>query len=110
MTNLAILLMRKGRLAESRSLLEQALTIHRELGNRRFEGATLINLAGHRHSAGDFDVALVLYTEALEINREVGNRQFEGETLSEMARLQFDRGDLAEARRLNVEALAIHAE
>jgi tetratricopeptide (TPR) repeat protein len=78
MTNLAILYGRIGHIEQAEQTHEQALVIHRELRNRRFEGVTMGNLAGLYTSTGRPSQAVALYEKALAIHREVGHRHFEG--------------------------------
>jgi tetratricopeptide (TPR) repeat protein len=58
--------------------LEQALAIHRQAGDRRFEGVALGNLAGVYHDTGRIEQAEKAYEQALAIDRKVVNRHHEG--------------------------------
>jgi tetratricopeptide (TPR) repeat protein len=68
-----------GRIEEAQQLYKQALDLHRRLGDRRFEGIVLGNLARHR---------------------ELGNRHFEGVVLFYQARLERLAGSLDQAEQL----------
>src|SRR5664279_1774827 len=72
---------------------QQALTIHREVGDRAGEATTLNNI-GHVHNVrGDQDTALTYYQQALPIQREVGDRRGEATTLNNIGLVHSSRGD-----------------
>ncbi|MBI2568923.1 MAG: tetratricopeptide repeat protein, partial [Candidatus Schekmanbacteria bacterium] len=89
---------------------EQALVIHREVGNRQFEGIVLGYLATLHQEQGRMEEARQLHEQALVIHREVGNRQFEGIVLGYLATLHQEQGRMEEARQLCEQALVIHRE
>ena len=59
---------------------QQALVIHREVGDRSGEGTTLNNIGTIYDNLGQQDEALDTYQQALAIRREVGDRYGEGVT------------------------------
>jgi hypothetical protein len=63
---------------------EPALTLYRELGNRRAEGTTLSNLGLLYRYQGHYGTALETLQDAVAIHREVGNRAGEGAALGNM--------------------------
>ena len=99
-----------GRGEEARAHYEEALAIHRELGDRRTEGAALRNLGSLRRIEGRPDGARAHYRESLAIAREVGDRDFEGLVLGNLGNLHLSRGRPDEARACFEEALAIARE
>jgi predicted ATPase/Tfp pilus assembly protein PilF len=99
-----------GRRDEARSHFEAALAIHRELGNRLFEGMILVNLSVILSDQGLMEEALVGHEAALAIYREVGNRRLEGVVLRTLATLHLDQGRMEEARTHYEAALALHRE
>ena len=69
-------------LGETRKAIEyyeQALTISREIGDRRGEGADLGNLGLAYADLGETRKAIEYYEQALAIAREIGDKQNEGE-------------------------------
>jgi predicted ATPase/DNA-binding SARP family transcriptional activator len=62
----------RARAEETQPLLEQALAIHRRLGNRPGEAQSLSGLGTIAALHGDYDRALALDAQAVEIAREVG--------------------------------------
>ena len=99
-----------GRMDEARGHFEDELAIHREMGERRHEGAVLCNLGILYHEQGRIEETRGYYAAALAIHREVGDRFREGMTLGNLASMHLDQGRMDEAR-IDVEAaLAIHRE
>src|SRR5439155_1363592 len=86
--------------AGAREHLERALALHREVGNRLFEGVTLANLGMLEQRAGKLDAAIRASEEALAIYREVGSRRFEGNSLTRLALIYRDRGRTDDSRRI----------
>ena len=99
-----------GRPLESLESFQQALAIHREVGDRRGEGISLRGLALlHRHQAR-ISEALEHYSQALIIAREMGDRGNEGGALAGLATAQHEVGRVSEALECFQQALAIHRE
>ena len=96
--NLGILHQQQGRMEEARSHYDQALAIHREVGNRRFEGLELGNLGNLHREQRRFQEAHAHYEQALAILREVGQRRFEGIVLRDLSDLFVQQGRINEAR------------
>jgi len=95
----------QGQFAEARPLYEQALSIQRELGDRRSEGSALGNLAGLHHEQGRPEEALELYEEALDLHRQVGDRNQEAVALYSQAALERRAfGQLDKARQMALQA------
>ena len=99
-----------GRTDEAKAHYEQALAIHREVGNRSSEGSVLGNL-GYLHGIqGRMDEARSHYEQALAIHREVGNRRFEGVMLGNLAGPHWSQGRMDEAKAQLEQGLAIARE
>jgi len=89
---------------------QQALAIHREVGNHRGGAITLGNLALLHYQQGRISEALEHYHQALAIAREVGDRRGEGIKLGDLANLHHQQGHLPEALEHYQQALVIHRE
>jgi tetratricopeptide (TPR) repeat protein len=99
-----------GREADAERTAEQALAIHRAVGERRNEGIALGNLANVYSRTGRIEQAERTMKRAIEIAREVGNRRSEGIVLTSLASVCRDTGRTGEAERAFAEAIAIHRE
>ena len=89
---------------------ENALTIFRELGQRRNEGIVLGNLGNLQAALGRDEQARGLQDAALAIHREGGNRRDEGVALGNLGDLLLKRGQWKEAEGCLREAIAIGDE
>jgi tetratricopeptide (TPR) repeat protein len=79
---------------------ERSLAIHREVGNRRWEGMTLETLAAIEGDLGRHEEARELFDRSLAIHEELGNRRHAARTLVSRAALERRTGDLAAAGAL----------
>ncbi len=84
---------------------EHALSLCRQLGDRRFEGILLRNLAGAWQYLGDLAQARDLYERSIQCCRDIGDRRGESETLAWLGELARWRGDDAAARDASEHAL-----
>jgi len=91
-------------------LLEESLTVHRELEARDMEAATLRSLGETHWRLGNHDQALDLHNSALEIYRSTSNRSGEADLLNKIGSVHFNRGDKESAIELFRQALKIHRE
>ncbi|HVT59581.1 MAG TPA: tetratricopeptide repeat protein [Thermoanaerobaculia bacterium] len=92
--------MAHGDLGEVRQAIgyyEQALLIHREIGNRRGEGSGLGNLGLAYAELGEVEKAIGYYEQALVISREIGNRRGEGNALGNLGLAYADLGEVEKA-------------
>ncbi len=89
---------------------EEALAIHRELGDRRGKGRVLLTLGVLCWRLGRLEEAMRHYQEALAIQREASDRRVEGLVLGSMGVLHTEQGRMDEALQHYQEALAIHRE
>ena len=85
---------------EARTHLQDALAVHREVGNRRNEGVVLGSLGILHLEQGRMEEAHTHLQDALAVHREVGNRHFEGYVLGRLARVHALQGALLLATTL----------
>jgi tetratricopeptide (TPR) repeat protein len=86
-----------GQTARATDLLEQALAIAREIGDRSNEGVALGKLAYRYSDLGQTARAIDLLEQALAIAREIGDRSNEGYWLNILADCFSDNGDYRQA-------------
>lgn len=101
---------KQGDYAAARTLYEQSLAIHRELGDRGGIGAVLSNLGLLAYEQGDYAEARTLHEESLAIDRELGDRWGVAVSLMHLGSLASAQGDHASARPLYEESLAMFRE
>jgi non-specific serine/threonine protein kinase len=97
----------QGDYAAARVLHEEALMVHRELGNTWGIAASLNNLSLVAYVQGDYSVARSLQEEALSIFRELGDPRGIPASLNNLGNIAFYEGNLGLARTYFEEALAI---
>lgn len=99
LTNRAILFRHTGEDVDHEALLNEALEVHRRVGNRSQEGLTLMALGGVHRTAENNELAEELYNRALEIFRELGDRPLAAQAHSNLANvyLTSHRTDQADA-------------
>jgi len=90
--------------------LESALAFHREIGDRRGEGAVLGNLGSAYADLGETRRAIEYHEKALAIDREIGDRRGEGQDLGNLGNAYADLGETRRAIEYYEQALAIHRE
>jgi len=98
--------MDSGRKTEARDLLQQALAIFQETGNRGDEAVTLRGLGQVQAGLGEAGAAAGSLVQARTIQSALGQPAEEALTLREMARLERSADRLAEARGHLEEALS----
>ncbi|MEA2786554.1 MAG: hypothetical protein QOF71_2658 [Candidatus Eremiobacteraeota bacterium] len=99
----ALLLM--GRVAEGEPLLQEALTISRALGARKFTGWILESLALARYLSGDLAGGRVLFDETVAIATDTNHWQLAATSSLSRAEAEFRGGDTDTALRLAGDAL-----
>jgi tetratricopeptide (TPR) repeat protein len=99
-----------GQTRRAIELHEQALAIHREIGDRQGEGADLSNLGSRYSELGDFQRALGYYQLALANAREIGNRYGEAKRLRGVAEVFIDQTYYTQALSHLQESAKIGAE
>lgn len=108
--DMATLYFETGRIREAERAFGEALSIHREAGNREGEGMSLGGLAWLVQQLGRLEEAERFNREALAIFRELGRRRSEGGVLANVGVVHFLAGRLDEAEATLEQALAIHRE
>jgi tetratricopeptide (TPR) repeat protein len=101
---LADILADSGSISEAQSLIEQALRIARQTGEREGAGLGEAALAHTLELEGKTQAALDEYNQALAILREVNEPYELSEALLDLGNTQLDQADLAGARKSFEEA------
>jgi predicted ATPase len=91
-------------------LLEESLSIARELNDLRGVGIGLNALAVHARDRGDLAVARALFNETLEVWRSLGDQMVVARSLSNLANVVKLQGNYEFSRSLYEEALGIFHE
>jgi hypothetical protein len=91
-------------------MVEEALEIHREMGNLFATADSLSGLGSFYRMLGDCDAAAAAHREAMEIFVEVGNPTGIAMTLEEMAMVETIEGRHERALRLAGAAEALREE
>jgi len=99
-----------GRNEDAIDFLQQYLTIAREIGDRRGEGAALGNLGIAYYSLGRYEEAIDFYQQRLTIAREIGDRQGEGNALGNLGVAYNSLGRYEEAIDFHQQYLTIARE
>jgi non-specific serine/threonine protein kinase len=99
-----------GRYAEAQSLLEESLSIARELGDKKLVEAVLQPLGMACLGRGDVDSARKHLTEALALARELGNKRELAGALNALAQLHRMEGDQNAAEPIYGDVVAIGRE
>jgi tetratricopeptide (TPR) repeat protein len=89
---------------------EWALSLHRQMGEKAREAATLNNIGGVYEDLGDKQQALAYYEQALSLWRQVGNRAGEAGTLNNIGRIYDDLGDKQQALAYYEQALLLRRQ
>jgi hypothetical protein len=101
---------RLGQAEQAIGFYEQALMIHREIGNRGGEGRALGNLGNAYADLGQVEKAIGFYEQDLAIAREIGDRQGEGSALGNLGNAYADLGQVEKAIGFSEQRLAIARE
>jgi tetratricopeptide (TPR) repeat protein len=107
---LGILYYSLGEVARAVEYYEDALTIAREIGDRRGEGNRLGNLGNAYRALGEVARAIEYYEQALAIAREIGDRRGEGNSLGNLGNAYSALGEVSRVIEYYEEALAIARE
>ncbi|HLO16813.1 MAG TPA: tetratricopeptide repeat protein, partial [Anaerolineales bacterium] len=99
-----------GETRKAINLIEQALVIARELGNRGSEGTCLGNLGNAYAALGDARKAIDEYQKALSIAREIGDHRGEMNRLGNIADAHYQLGEIEEAINHCEQAIRISRE
>jgi predicted ATPase/class 3 adenylate cyclase/DNA-binding CsgD family transcriptional regulator len=108
---LAVVAIRRGNLAATRSLNEEALVLFREVGDKEGAAMSLSNLGWLVIVQGEYAKGRALLEESLALHRELGNKSGMARSLSTLASALFDsQGDPATIRTLLEESLVLSRE
>lgn len=97
--DLGVLRHQRQQAAAARALYEEALSLHRQLGDHRAEGRALGNLGALHHDERNFEDAVRKYERALAILSDVGDLRLSGIFRTNLGLLEQERGGKVEARR-----------
>jgi DNA-binding SARP family transcriptional activator/predicted ATPase len=100
----------QGEGGAARPVLQQALTLGRELGDKRVEADSLRELGNAANRLTDYDLAIPLYMQALTLARELGDKRGESATLNNWGAVEWDLGELLAAKVHYSEALTLYRE
>jgi tetratricopeptide (TPR) repeat protein len=99
-----------GEIHHAIELYEQALSIHRDIGNRGAEGKALINLGLAYADLGETRRAIDFYEQYLDIADEIGDRESEGIALNSLGLAYADLGEIKRAIKFYEQYLDIASE
>jgi predicted ATPase/DNA-binding SARP family transcriptional activator len=94
----------------SEELLSEALTLYREVGDRRGTALALRDSGVAALRRGDYERARRCYEESIALFRELDDRVLLASTITNLGDLSLQVGDFAEASERTREALAIQRE
>lgn len=100
----------QNKFLESQAFFEQALSIHREVGDLRGELSTLNNLAKVLQVLGSPKPAVRYHQKALATCRMIGDRLAEGVLLTNLGSLTAELGDFQQAQKWLQQAIVIRDE
>ncbi len=107
LNNAALLAGRQGDSAEAGRLLQEALAVWRELGDKRNISLALNNLGTMAFKQGDLARAYEIYQEGLELKRSLGEPRGLAATLNNLGELLQAQGDFEQAQLYYEESLAL---
>jgi len=89
---------------------QEAITIWRQIGQKRGLAFSLNEIARAQASLGKTKDALANFQEALQIRRDIGDKRGLGDTLIDMGNFSDDRGDHDQALKMYKEALELERD
>jgi predicted ATPase/DNA-binding SARP family transcriptional activator/Flp pilus assembly protein TadD len=95
---------------EAKAYYQQALQLHRLLGNKLGICTTLNNLATTLYDTGDYPNAKAFYEEALVIYREIGELRGEAKVINNLGNVAAEMGNLSAALHFYLDSLKIHCQ
>jgi predicted ATPase/class 3 adenylate cyclase/DNA-binding CsgD family transcriptional regulator len=107
LANAGFLAVRQNDYDAATPYMEEALTISRELGDRRSVAQTLLRFGVIPHHQGSLDRAQAMLEESLALLRELDDPRGVATALQYLADLARDRGDFAAAASAYDESLAL---
>ncbi len=106
----AVMTSRLGEITQAQALVQEALTLAREVGDRVLEAGALNNLSNIVGDRGNFAEAQALLERAVAINRELGNHVWETINLRNLGYLFISQRDFTAARAPLERALSLSRE
>jgi len=100
----------QGDYASARALLDESLSIRRELGDRQGIAWSLNLLGNVAYDQGDYASARTLHEESLSLRRELGDRLGIAWSLNSLGNIAHPQGDYRTARALYEESLNLFRE
>ena len=100
----------QGECQSARPVLEKALELARQTGDRHVEADSLRELGNVANRLAEYDVAVPLYEQSLRLSRELGDKRGESATLNNRASVEWDRGELDAAHEHFEKALVLYRE
>lgn len=98
----------KGEGEAARPVLEQALALASEMGDKRIEADCLRELGNVANRMCNYDAAVSLYRQSLALARELGDSRGESATLNNFATVEWELGDLTAAQAHYEQALGLY--
>lgn len=105
-----VLIAGQGDYAAAQGLLEESLTIYRELTERQSIAVVSGNLGNIYGDLGAYAAAHALYVESLDLLRELGDRMGVARTLNSLGTLASRQGDYASAQTWLTESLQLRKD
>ncbi len=94
----------------AKRLLEEALVISKDLGNRRMTAYIFTSLGNVAHSMSSYHEAQHYFEESLAIHRDIGDRTGIAEALNALGGGFWALGEYEQSKRCHEEALAIYRQ
>ncbi|MFI1827204.1 ATP-binding protein [Streptomyces sp. NPDC020412] len=110
LNNLGLAYWRLRRLEDAIACYEQALPLHRAVGNQVNEANSLTNLGLVYSELQRYDQAIAYYRRALHLRWETGDRQGEGTTLNNLGLVYVETGRYDESLACFQQALLLHQQ
>ncbi len=101
---------RQGDYSSARPLLEAALVLGSEAGDKQSMSLALNALGNVAHDQGDYTAARALYEESLALRRELGDKWGIAASLNNLGLIAKEQGDYTAARALHEESLPLFKE
>jgi tetratricopeptide (TPR) repeat protein len=107
MHNLAVLLVKQGKVEEAIGLYQQSLALKEQIGDVQGKAATLHCMAIIYANQGKVEEAIGLYQQSLALKEQIGDVQGKAATLHCMAIIYANQGKVEEAIGLYQQSLAL---
>jgi predicted ATPase/DNA-binding SARP family transcriptional activator len=100
----------QGECESARPILEKALKMARQIGQKQIEADSLRELGNAANRLGEHAVAIPYYKRSLNLGRELGDKRGESASLNNWATMEWELGNLPYARELYLEAQKLYQE